>query len=71
MIHMTTDEVIDLKQCQHALERVLVSLDTVGAGIAAIHVNAAIEQLNKNISVIAADSDLLKIPQITFPEKNE
>ena len=71
MIHMTTDEVIDLKQCQHALERVLVSLDTAGAGIAAIHVNAAIEQLKKNISVIAADPDLLKIPQITFPEKNE
>lgn len=71
MIYMTTNEVVDLKQCQHALERVLVSLDTVGAGIAAIHVNAAIEQLKRNMAVIAADTDILKQTQITFPEQNE
>ena len=71
MIHMTTNEVVDLKQCQHALERVLVSLDTAGAGIAAIHVNAAIEQLKRNMAVIAADTDILKQTQISFPEQNE
>ncbi len=71
MIHMKTHEVEDLRQCQRTLERVLASLDTAGAGIAAIHVNAAIEQLKKNLSVVAADSESVDATHIFFPESNE
>lgn len=36
----------------YALEGELGKLDDLGAGIAAIHVNAAIEQLRSNLSVV-------------------
>lgn len=52
MIQMTTREVDELRQCQQALEQVLATLDSAGAGIAAIHVNAAIEQLKKNLALV-------------------
>ena len=51
MIHLTKREVDDLRLCQRALERVLATLDSTGAGIAAIHVDAAIEQLKKNLAL--------------------
>lgn len=71
MIHMTTHEVDDLRHCQRTLERVLASLDTAGAGIAAIHVNAAIEQLKKNLSVVAADFASADGSGIFFSERND
>ena len=35
-----------------ALEGVLEKLDQFGAGIAAVHVNAAIEQLRSNLAIV-------------------
>lgn len=70
MIHITTCEVDDLKHCQEALERVLAMLDTAGAGIAAIHVDAAIEQLKKNILLANADSVSVEDTAFYVPEDN-
>lgn len=36
----------------HSLEVQLRHLDRVGAGIAAIHVNAAVEQLRDNLAIV-------------------
>lgn len=52
MIQLTSHEIDDLKHCLRELEGVLALLDKAGAGIAAIHVNAAIEQLKKNLQVV-------------------
>ena len=52
MIHLTIGETIELQECRKVLEGVLASLDHLGAGIAAIHVNAAIEQLASNLETI-------------------
>lgn len=71
MIHMTTHEVDDLKHCKRTLERVLATLDTVGAGIAAIHVNAAIEQLGKNLSVTSPQPESIDTPFLFFTHNNE
>jgi len=43
---------LELQECRRALAVTLDKLDRLGAGIAAIHVNAAIEQLGDNIGVI-------------------
>jgi hypothetical protein len=53
MIQLTSHEIDDLKYCLRELEGVLTLLDKAGAGIAAIHVNAAIEQLKKNLQAVA------------------
>ena len=53
MIHVTPEELSDLRQCLSSLETILNTLDRIGAGIAAIHVDAAINQLEQNIEVIA------------------
>ena len=42
-----------------------------GAGIAAIHVNAAIEQLKKNLSIVAVDEEDVGESRLFFPERNE
>lgn len=70
MIQLTSREINDLKQCMDDLGRVLTTLDTAGAGIAAIHVNAAIEQLKKNLNALSANNDLDPTP-LFFPEGND
>lgn len=70
MIPLTSCEIDDLQYCQRELEGVLAVLDAAGAGIAAIHVNAAIEQLKRNLEALSpivgsAGSVLL------FPEAND
>ncbi len=45
-------EMLELQDCRRTLHRTLNRLDALGAGIAAIHVNAAIEQLTSNLEMI-------------------
>lgn len=52
MIHIDSGELNELRHCVGALELVLAKLDRIGAGIAAIHVDAAIDQLRNNIDVV-------------------
>ncbi|GMN01546.1 hypothetical protein [Erythrobacter sp. MTPC3] len=52
MIEANLPEVHDLHTVLYTLERQLIKLDAMGAGIAAIHVNAAIEQLRSNIEIV-------------------
>ena len=52
MLNFETSEVLEFHECLAVLERTLQRLDLLGAGIAAIHVNAAIEQLKGNIEAI-------------------
>lgn len=52
MIETRLPEAHDLHAVLHTLERQLIKLDAMGAGIAAIQVNAAIEQLRTNIEVV-------------------
>ena len=49
VVQLKKRELAELEQCVCTLEEVLVSLDTIGAGIAAIHVDAAINQLKTNL----------------------
>lgn len=60
MIQLTSLEIDDIDHCKRELEAVLKVLDTVGAGIAAIHVNAAIEQLKKNLAAVTPDCDPMR-----------
>ena len=48
-IHLTSSELLELKSCIGDLEIVLEKLDKLGAGIAAIHVDAALVQLHNNL----------------------
>ena len=52
MIHITIDELGELQSSLVALEKVLETLDRIGAGIAAIHVDAAIDQLRNNLEIV-------------------
>lgn len=52
MIHVTRGELAELEASLATLETVLEKLDDIGAGIAAIHIDAAINQLKNNIEVI-------------------
>ena len=45
MIHISIRELGELQESLVALDKVLETLDRIGAGIAAIHVDAAIDQL--------------------------
>ncbi|KEO91351.1 hypothetical protein EH31_01415 [Erythrobacter longus] len=56
MIQLTSYEIDDIEHCKQELEAVLQILDHAGAGIAAIHVNAAIEQLKRNLAALAPQS---------------
>lgn len=69
MIQLTTCEIDDLKYCRRELEGVLELLDAAGAGIAAIHVNAAIEQLKKNLNAVEP-SNGSGASIFRFPEAN-
>ena len=71
MIFMTTNEVADLKDAQRTLEQILATLDHAGAGIAAIHVNAAIEQLKKNLRAIDAQAENADGARFFFPDQNQ
>ena len=55
MLHLTSEELSDLTNSVATLEVVLSRLDRIGAGIAAIHVDAAISQLRNNLEIIAED----------------
>lgn len=57
MIQLTSCEIDDLGHCKRELEVALGMLDAVGAGIAAIHVNAAIEQIKSNLAAIESVED--------------
>jgi len=50
--HLPIGQTIKLQECRKTLEHTLSALDRLGAGIAAIHVNAAIEQLTSNLEII-------------------
>lgn len=52
MIQLTSREFGELERSIQELTRILATLDELGAGIAGIHVSAAIEQLNKNLEAI-------------------
>lgn len=56
MIQVTIVELQGLQDSVRALENVLETLDLVGAGIAAIHVDAAINQLKNNLDGIEQDA---------------
>lgn len=45
----------ELRVSLAALEAVLARLDQLGAGIAAIHVDAAISQLKNNLEIVVED----------------
>lgn len=47
-----TSDRLELSDCERVLEMTLCRLDRLGAGIAAIHVDAAIQQLRENIRLI-------------------
>lgn len=56
VLHMTIEELSDLTDSVATLEVVLAKLDRIGAGIAAIHVDAAIGQLRNNLEIIADEN---------------
>jgi len=58
MFQLTSCEIDDLDHCKRELESVLKILDCAGAGIAAIHVDAAIEQLKSNIAAVAPEAGI-------------
>ena len=70
MFQLTSCEIDDLIDCKRELENVLIRLDAAGAGIAAIHVNAAVEQLNNNLRAVGAYK-AAKGPSLIFPEDNQ
>lgn len=76
MENRRTGDRLELSDCQRVLEITLLRLDSVGAGIAAIHVDAAIQQLKQNLQTIDSgltevadyDPDLIcafEVPRIT------
>lgn len=56
MIHVSASELAQLKSSIAALKDVLGTLDDLGAGIAAIHVDAAINQLKNNLEVVTDET---------------
>ncbi|MEE4200668.1 hypothetical protein [Erythrobacter sp.] len=52
MLHITTEELHELHFCLAKLDGVLERLDRIGAGIAAIHVDAAIHHLRDNLDAV-------------------
>lgn len=53
---LSMNDMVELQKCSDSLEVVLLTLDSVGAGIAAIHVDAAITQLRGNIDLAIEQS---------------
>lgn len=56
MKNITSAATIELRYCIDDLEDVLAKLDAIGAGIAAIHVDAAIEHLRGNLANVEAQA---------------
>ena len=69
MLIVTPQEMRELRHCLSTLEAVLANLDHLGAGIAAIHVDAAVNQLKGNLEVIIEDS--IGAAQPTTPCQSE
>lgn len=61
MIHITAQELGELRSSLVSLEAVLETLDRIGAGIAAIHVDAAIDQLRNNLEVVDEQGSLGRV----------
>ncbi len=61
MIHISIRELGELQESVVALDKVLETLDRIGAGIAAIHVDAAIDQLRNNLDLCEAQGPMVKI----------
>lgn len=59
MMRANANDWVELRECLRALELTLERLDDVGAGIAAIHVDAAIQQLHTNLQTIE-DANLIE-----------
>ncbi len=70
MLHVTLGELAELKRCLTSLEDILTALDKVGAGIAAIHVDAAINQLKNNLDVITTEGTVLDLGLPTCPSEH-
>lgn len=72
MINLSISETLELQDCRKTLQCTLKRLDMLGAGIAAIHVNAAIEQLTSNLEAIgwpdADNADLVVLEDRATPE---
>lgn len=49
MKKLTKGAVIELHECRQTLHLVLESLDHVGAGVAAVHIDAAIHNLDSHL----------------------
>ena len=70
MLEYTKSEMLELDECRRNLQNVLRRLDDIGAGIAAIHVNAAIEQLQKNLNTVEStrldsyDPELISVAEL-------
>ena len=63
--YLTSTEVQELKNCISDLEIVLEKLDKVGAGIAAIHVDAALVQLRGNLN--SSNDAFIPFPSEVYP----
>ena len=61
MIHISIRELGELQESLAALDKVLETLDRIGAVIAAIHVDAAIDQLRNNLDLCEAQAPVVKI----------
>ena len=61
MIHISISELGELQESLVALDKVLETLDRIGAGLAAIHVDAAIDQLRNNLEICEAHGPVAKI----------
>ncbi len=61
MIHISIRELGELQESLVALDKVLETLDRIGAGIVAIHVDAAIDQLRNNLDLCEAQGAVVKI----------
>lgn len=70
MLHVTLDELAELKNSLTLLEDILTTLDQVGAGIAAIHVDAAINQLKSNLQAIGEQGALTMFEHPSCPSEH-
>lgn len=70
MLHVSIEEFIALKDSVESLRDILSTLDQIGAGIAAIHVDAAIHQLESNIEVVAGQSFLAEVNSQSCPSEH-
>ena len=70
MLHVTLSELAELTRSLTLLEDILATLDQVGAGIAAIHVDAAINQLKNNLDAVGGQDLLTARTTETCPSEH-